>query len=195
MMKIEIDAHDIDKIMLLLPSVPGKAKSSLKGALRRSGTALRTTISRGIRAESFLKARDVRAALGNLQMEETDDGLTAEFRVASRPIPADHYRLRPNRITARRGMRSISWPLTRYQVGPGEPLILPETGELSNAFILKASRGRTYVQHTRGGHDLHRVYGPSVQYFSVFDRVQEPAFKRALEIFEKRLIHEAERWL
>ena len=40
---------------------------------------------------------------------------------------------------------------------------------------------------------LERVPGYSVQYFSVFNRVQQPAMERARSTFEKRLAHEVER--
>lgn len=195
MISIEFDTKGMERILSPLAGLPKEITKALKLAARRTGQSLRSDIRKGVRAESYLRCGDIGKAFGVLEVKEAGTAVTASFRVAGGWLPADHFKLIPNRVTARKRVRSVKWPSAGFKIGPSEPVRRPEGGSgLSKAFIILLNGKKMMFQRygkKRGA--FERVPGYSVQYFSVFDRVQKPAMERARSTFEKRLAHEVER--
>lgn len=197
MISIEFDTKSMERILAPLAGLPNEVRKVMKLAARRTGRSLMSDIRKGIKAESYLKSGDIGSAFGRLEVADTGTAVTASFRVSGKYLPADHFKLIPNRVTARKRVRSIHWPSAAYQIGPHEPVEHPSPGYgVSKAFVARMHGRKLLFQRlgkSRGA--LQRIYGYSVQYFSVFDRVQGLAMERARSTFEKRLIHEMERAL
>ena len=195
MISIEFNTKDMERILSPLSGLPKAITMAMKLAARRTGQTLRSDIRKGVKAESYLRGGDIGKAFGILEVKEAGTAVTASFRVAGGWLPADHFKLIPNRVTARKRICSIHWPSAAFQIGPSEPVSRPESGNgLSKAFVIRLHGKKLMFQRygkKRGA--LERVPGYSVQYFSVFDRVQQPAMERARSTFAKRLEHEVER--
>lgn len=137
MISIEFDTKGMERILSPLAGLPKEITKALKLAARRTGQSLRSDIRKGVRAESYLRGGDIGKAFGVLEVKEAGTAVTASFRVAGGWLPADHFKLIPNRVTARKRVRSVKWPSAGFKIGPSEPVRRPEGGSgLSKAFII-----------------------------------------------------------
>lgn len=134
---IYIDDHEFAELAKRFDDGTGLFQKSVKAALRRAGSNMRKNLIKGIRGASYLKVRDITDAFDPLQVTDTE----ARVRVAGRLLPADRFKLVPNRITARKGIRSVNWPSPGVSIGPGEPMRHLEEAGFSKPFITKFKNG------------------------------------------------------
>lgn len=190
-MDLKIDTRDLERVLLPLSGMGSEVNKALRAALQRTGSNMATNIARQIKQHSFLKSGEIRQALSKPLLAGSGGSLRVEVRVASRPLPADHFRLTPRRVTARKGKRSINWPRAGFQIGPGEPVRRLDGGNgLSKAFVARLA-GRLFLMQRRG-RKLQRVFGYSVQYFAAFDATTTFVMRAARTMFEQRLRHEVQ---
>jgi len=192
--ELSIDASQFKAILGPLRAMPKKMIGCLLRAGKRAGTAMRTDVAKHVRAVSYLKAADIRGAMRPLRIDSEGSGIRAWFNVGSKNLPADRFRLLPNRVTARKGRPSRAWPEPGFRIGPYSPL-MHARGGASRGFIANLNGKKLFTRASRKRGSLRREYGWSVQYFASFDRVKESATKRAMDVFEERLLHEVRRAL
>lgn len=181
-MQLFVEMTDFGQILRPLKGLDKTTELAVNSALRRAGTAMRASLSKGIRRESFLKSGSIR---GDIKKPVLDSGLVS-VTVCGKMHGADSFKLIPDRITARKGMRSKDWPSAAFQVGPRVPVRRP-----AKAFVLMTKEGNKRMFQRKEG-KLERVKGVTSQYFSVFHQVQAPALERGREVFEKRLMREVQ---
>lgn len=167
-------------------------------AIRRAMQTLKTHLVKGIAAESFLKRQYIRRGIRALGGPELNQGIVSgKINVNSGPYTAGRFRLDPNRVTTLKQRQSRFWPTAAYRIGPNERLrTSPPVNGLSRAWIGLTNSGRKEMfQRKAGSPWRNAVRAVSLNYFSVFDRIQEPALQKAAETFEKRFAHEMNRLL
>ncbi len=188
-MQLEIDTRDFDRVLAPLRGMGRQIELAVRAAVKRAAGTMGKDISAQIRLRSYLKAGDVKKSLTKPVITGNGDNISAEIRVASKPLAMDRYRLLPKRVTARKRKASRFWPEAGYQIGPSEPVRQARRdGGLSKGFVIRRN-GRLFLMQRRGK-KLERVFGYSVQYFAAFDETVRVVQHNARETFEKRLAHE-----
>lgn len=186
-MEITFDGREFARLASLFANGDPIFRQSVKAALRRAGSGIRSGLSKGIRAKSYLRGKTVSSALGRLIVTNEE----ASVRVAARNQPAFKFKLSPNKITARKGVRSKNWQSPDVLKGPGLAPLNPRIAGFSKPFITKTKSGfkGMYVRERHTGRlAMPRIASP--QYFSAFDAVKKPVMREAGETFLKRLNHE-----
>lgn len=162
---------------------------------------MRSHLTRLIRSESYLKAGSIRKSIvmygygyipgdGYAIGYQHEWDVVAGVHVSSNQLPYDDFKLVPNRITARKRLKSKDWPTPGYKIGPGEPVRLAPLMEGASRPFVTRIRGKKCMYY-RKGVELLRARGISVQYFAAFDRVSKPVQDSAKDFFIKRLLHQA----
>ena len=189
MIELQFDAKEIRRILGPLHGFPKQVDKAVRAAIRRAAPAMAKEAGVQIKGHSFLQGGAIRAAITKPLYHAEGTGLSAEFRVASKPLAMDRFRLLPRKVTARKRVRSTNWQLTGYQIGPNEPVrTVKAHGDKSKGFVVRRD-GKLYLMQRSGKH-INRVFGYAVQYFAAFGVTHRAAEARAREMFEKRLEHE-----
>lgn len=170
---------------LLSPDLFNKARV---GALRRVAGNMRKNIRAGMRAASYLAGKDLTSAIGKLKAQA--GGVEYSITVAGKKKAAHKFRMTPNRITARKGQRSVNWQSPGVAIGPGEDIRKPSESGFSKPFIAKTKKLRAMYIREKGTSELYFPKIVSPQYFAAFDRVKYPVLEEAEQTFMKRLEHE-----
>ena len=194
MIELSINASQFSAILGPLRAMPEKMLGCLLRAGKRAGTAMRADVTKRVRSVTYLKGAEIRGAMKPLHVDRDSGGIRAWFNVSSKNFPADHFRLVPNRVTARKGRPSRMWPEPGFRIGPASPLMRAHGG-ISKGFIANLNGRKLFTRASRKRSSLRREWGWSVQYFAAFDRVKDPAVRRAMDVFEERLLHEVQRAL
>lgn len=182
-----IDDSEFERLQGLLRSCPDLFRNACKAALKRVGGNMRRNIGKGMRAQSYLKGKEITGSIGRLQLSDDE----AKVRVAGRKIPVHKFKLVPNRITARKGQRSVNWPEPKYKLGPK---LKSRYGKRDNGesmgFIFRGKYSGKLVMGQRLGKKIKTVYDVTPQYFAAFEEVKEPVMDEAQKTFMTRLEHE-----
>lgn len=192
MVNIQIDTKDFRKILAPLAIMGKEMDKAVFASMRRTLDSMRSDVTKEIRKSSYLKSSLIRQSIGKAKIERSAGHIKGSFRVNSKPHGMDSFRLTPKRITARKRKASRHWPLSGYQIGPGESMRqMPAKGDWSAAFVVRLQNdGRLLMVRRNSKGKLRRVYGYAVQYFAAFDATQRAVEQRARDMFEKRLRHE-----
>lgn len=185
-LQVKFDDGDFARLQSLFAQSPEIFGKAVRGALRRAGGNMRKEARLGIKGASFLKPSDIARALGRLQLTSEE----AMFTVADARLAGHKFRLVPNRRTARKGVRSVNWPLTGVRIGPSEPIRYPQKAGFSKPFVAKVKGQKVYYWREKATGDLKSPPIVSPQYFAAFDRVKDPVMAEAEATFLKRLEHE-----
>lgn len=189
MIELQFDARKLQQILGPLHGFPKEVDKAVRSAIRRAAPAMAKEAGVQIKGHSFLQGGAIRAAITKPLYRAEGAGLSAEVRVASKPLAMDRFRLLPRKVTARKGVRSINWQVPGYQIGPNEPArTVKSHGGKSKGFVIRRG-GKLYLMRRSGKH-LNRVFGYAVQYFAAFGVTHRALEARAREIFERRLEHE-----
>lgn len=143
-------------------------------------------IRKGIKEASYLKSSAIASALGKLKFT----GNEASITVAGAKKAGHQFKMVPNRITARKGKRSIYWPSPGVNIGPGEPVRYPRKAGYYKPFIaqIQGLKAMYWREKTTGDLKMPTIVAP--QYFAAFDKVKDPVLDEAAQAFLKRLTHE-----
>lgn len=184
--RIFVDGGEFDRLRESLKTCPDIFGKALRAALRRVGASMRKNIRKGVKGASYLKARDVASAIGKLRLE-SDEALVT---VAGASLAGHKFRLVPNRVTARKGRRSIYWKVPLVKIGPDEKEIRPERDGFSKPFIARINglKAMYWREKETGGIRMPPILPP--QYFAAFDRVKDPVLSEAEKSFLRRLERE-----
>ncbi len=190
MVDLKIDMAELERQLLPLAAFPKEAQAAVHKSLKRSMISVRTQISRKIREKSTLRSQSISRAVGKVNIITQGSFIEGSVRVASPAVHLSEYQIAPKRATAQKGKRPQLWRPLRWRVAKGEAFKENNVEDgFSKAFAAYAKSGKLIV-FRRKGQRLHAQFGPRVQYFMVFDRVQKPLEKIARERFEKALLHE-----
>lgn len=182
-----IDDSEFERLQGLLRSCPDLFRKACKAALKRVGGNMRRNIGKGMRGQSYLRGKEITGSIGRLQLSDDE----AKVRVAGRKLPVHNFKLIPNRVTARKGKRSVSWPEPRYKLGPKlKPRYAKRDGGKSKGFIFPGQYSGKLIMGQRLGKLLEVVYDVAPQYFAAFEEVKEPVMDEAQKTFMSRLEHE-----
>lgn len=181
------DDKEFERLAKLCQNAPELFNKAIRSALRRAGHYMRKKVRQGIKSVSYFNNRDIGYALSRLQYYGAQVSLT----VLGAQAAGHKFKMIPNRITARKGKRSIYWPSPGVKLGPDEPVRHASKAGFSKPFIMKTKSGlkAMYWREKETG-DLKMPTFASPQYFAAFDRVQKPVLSTTGEIFLQRLVHE-----
>lgn len=182
-----IDDSQLDRMARLCQDSPQIFQQALKATLRRVGGNMRKNIRKGIKGESYLKSGVIGAAIGRLQIR----GAEAKLTVAGSRLAGHKFRMIPDRVTARKGTRSVNWPSPGVKIGPQEPVRHASDPDYSKPFIIKTKSGlKAMFWRKKADNSLEMPGFAPPQYFAAFDRVQTPVMSEAERTFLQRLEHE-----
>lgn len=182
------DDREFQRLERLMRGCPDLFRKACKSAIRRAAQGMRAGLGRGIRQKTYLRGREVSGAIGAAQF--TSGGLEASVRVAGRKQQAHKFRLQPNRVTARKGSPSVSWPSPGVKPGPSEPLLNPGGGAYSKAFIAQRGGLKAMYLREKASGKLVMPTIASPQYYASFKDVHEPLLQKSGDVFIQRLEHE-----
>ena len=192
MIDIDIALHD-DALRMTMQAAPRHTLAAAKAAMRRTAVAAGEELRKQIKAVSYLKGGDLKGALAKPIIKENPRGVEAEVRVSGKKIALDRFRLKPRRITARKGQRPQQWQEPSYQIGPREKVKRwSEEGPYKRkSFIMRTRNGLKLMERygPRRG-KVWRLYGITPQYFAAFDVTKAAVMARARTVFPQRLRHE-----
>lgn len=180
------DDRELARLSQAFRDAPEIFGQALRAALRRTGGNMRKNIRQGMKAASYLKSGSIASALGKLKL----DGNEAMITVAGAKKAGHNFRMTPNRVTARKGKRSIYWPSPGVNIGPGEPLRYPRKEGYYKPFIAKVKGLKAMYWREKASGDLKMSPIVAPQYFAAFDKVKDPVLNEAEQTFLKRLEHE-----
>lgn len=194
MMDINITLHD-DALRVAMQAAPRHTLAAAKAAMRRTAVAAGEELRKQIKSVSFLKGGDLKGALAKPIIRESPKEVEAEVRVSGKKIALDRFRLKPRRVTARKGKRSTQWQEPGYQLGPREKVKRwSEEGPYKRkSFIMRLINiDRLGLMERFGPRrgKVRRVYGVTPQYFAAFDVTKAAVKARARAVFPQRLRHE-----
>lgn len=186
---VYFDSHEIERLReLISPELFNKARVA---ALKRVASNMRKNIRKHMRQASYLSGKDLTSAIGRLIAHA--GGVEYSIKIAGQGKAAHKFRMQPNRITARKGQRSVNWASPAVAIGPGEQLRQPLKAGFSKPFIAKTKNGlkTMYLREKMSGRlEMPKIVSP--QYFAAFDKVKEPVLSEAKATFIKRLEHEVD---
>lgn len=184
--RVYYDDKEFERLAKLCQNAPDLFNKAIRSALRRAGHHMRKTVRKGIKSVSYFNNRDIGYALSRLQFYGAEVSLT----VFGAQAAGHHFKMVPNRITARKGKRSIYWKSPGVKIGPDEPVIHAKKEGFSKPFIAQTKNLKAMYWREKSTGDLRMPTFASPQYFAAFDRVQKPVLSSVGEIFLQRLIHE-----
>lgn len=149
---------------------------------------MRSNLGKKMRAVSYLKARELTGSIGRL--ETSQGGMEVSVKVSGHKKAAHKFKMSPNRITARKGQKSINWPSPGVSIGPGSGIKHPSYSGYSKPFIANINGVKAMYVRNKASGELAMPKLVSPQYFSVYEQVQIPVIEEAANTFKKRLEHE-----
>lgn len=183
---IAYDDSEFEKLAKLCQGAPDLFNKAVRSALRRAGRYMRKKLRMGIKSASYFDNRAINYALKALQFH----GASVSLTVYGAQAAGHKFRLVPNRITARKGKRSIYWPSPGVKIGPDEKVRRASDPAFYKPFIANMNGLKAmYWREKDGGRPKMPTFA-SPQYFAAFDRVQKPVLDTTGEIFLQRLAHE-----
>lgn len=169
---------------------PEQFRNACWNAIKRTGGNVRKNLRRYLRAVSFLKSGEIASAIGKVRFANSNHAVEAAVTVSGRNKVASNFKLVPNRITARKGKRSINWLSPGVLIGPNERIRKPALAGYSKPFIAKTKKLKAMYLRDESTGDLLMPEVASPQYFAAFDQVKDWVAEDAKETFQKRFEHE-----
>lgn len=181
-----IDDSQLNRLARLFQSSPELFQKAVRSTLRRVGSNMRKNVRKGVKGVSYLKSGDIASAFSRLKM----NGMEVELTVAGSRKAAHKFHMVPNRITAKKGSRSVNWPSPGVKIGPGEPVKHPAKDGYSRPFIANVNGLKAMYWREKSSGKLKMPPVAAPQYFAAFDEVKNPVMSEAEQTFLKRLEHE-----
>lgn len=186
---IEIKMDD-KALRFFLKTAPKQTLEAARAAMKRTAQMASTELVRAMKESSWLTAKDLRGGLMRPAFSSIGGGIEAEIRVRGKGFGMDHYKVKPKRVTARKGRRSTLWTPPSWQTGPiGSWHVTP------HSFMAIMKHGKKPLFMVREGAKLRRLYGPSPQYFAAFATVRERLGRHVRKVYPQRFQHELSRIL
>lgn len=188
MIEIQFDADKIDEALRRLHGSEHLLARAVRAAVGATAPAVRRDVLVHLEQEVTVGSRFVRRAVKAVR----DYGNEARFRVLSKRLFLDDYRLTPRERTARKGVRSSRWPGFNYQLRQSGPVfnslgaIGGGTGTGSHPFL--ADNGETLrAMYRRANGEVFLIHAPSIQYHACAPEVEEGARNISMELFSAAL--------
>ena len=182
---IQITAEQIERVNLILSSVPKGAEKAISNVIRRANSTVRTEALKGITSVYAISRQNVRAeSTIKVRTQQTDGGVVGTVSFAGYKIPLYRFHVSP------------TLPVQRATVSAA---VLNESGRtpFAHAFIAKMKSGHTGMFERDGTSRLPitEFMGPSAAQMAGNSVVVEQVEEKAQEVVNKRLEHEITRIL
>jgi hypothetical protein len=168
---------------------PEQVRGALWQAVKKTPDKAGKELAEVIAEKSFLKRKAITDAITKPQLYSTlrrgsqvrkSENIIGAIHVRSNRCPwADEFKLVLRRITARKGMSSRNWGLSRFQMGPGKsPIAYQGVPGRFTGFVLRGKKGLMFYTRIPGktihveGKEMpamQRIPGVPVQYFAAYD--------------------------
>lgn len=190
MIEIQFDADKIDEALRRLHGSRHLLSRAVGVAVRATAPEVRRTVIGVLENEVLVGSRFIRRAVRSVR----DFGNQSRFRVFSKRLLLDDYRLTPRERTARKGIRSSRWPGFEYQLRKDGPTfnslgaIGGGTGTGSHPFLGNIGGGEELrAMYKRANGEVFLVYAPSIQYHACAPEVEEYAREVSMATFHDAL--------
>lgn len=182
MININIDTKELERIEMLLSTVPKGMEKATSSAINRTLQMARTSATRKAREKYDVKAKDVR---GSIKLKRAG-GSSLDGSMISRgsPIPLVKFKVNPSKPS----------PSRRKPVFAS---VKKSGGSIKSAFVAEMRSGHAGVFERVGKsrYPIRELYGPSSPQMIGEKSIMEELGKESEEIILTRLSHEAIRLL
>lgn len=182
---IQITNEQIERVNLILSSVPKGAEKAITSVIRRANNTVRTEAVKGITSVYAISRQNVRAETTiNVRTQKVDGGVVGTVSFAGYKIPLYRFNVSP------------TLPVQHATVSAA---VLNESGRtpFAEAFIAKMKSGHTGMFERDGTARLPitEFMGPSTAQMAANSVVLEAVEDKAQEVINKRVEHEITRIL
>ncbi|MEA5041373.1 MAG: phage tail protein [Oscillibacter ruminantium] len=182
---IAITNEQIERVSLILGSVPNGAEKALSSVVRRANTTVRTEAVKGITNTYAISAQNVRAETTiNMRTRKVDGGIVGTVSFAGYKLPLYRFNVTP------------TVPVQRATV---KAAVLKENTRtpFEHAFIAKMKSGHTgmFERDTTARTPITEFMGPSTAQMAGNSVVLEQVEQAAQETVSKRIEQEINRIL
>lgn len=182
---IAITNEQIERVNLILGSVPNGAEKALSSVVRRANTTVRAETVKGIANTYAISAQNVRAETTiNMRMQKVDGGIVGTISFAGYKLPLYRFNVSP------------TMPVQRATV---KAAVLKENSQtpFEQAFIAKMRNGHTgmFERDTAARTPISEFMGPSTAQMAGNSTVLEQVEQAAQDTVNKRIEAEINRVL
>jgi hypothetical protein len=177
--KIDRDLlHDVQK---RLGSFSNKAPNAIANALNRAITTVASHVSREVRKEYNIKAKDVKATLKKVRA--TRANLSAMVSSQGEVVPLDRFKVSPKTPQPKR-KKPIKVAVKKTGLKP-----------LLGAFVADINGIKVFKRVTKHRLPIQRMFGPSIPQMLGNEEIRNKINREGEKMFYKRLDHEINRIL
>ena len=207
MITITFDQALIESQMQRLAKVPYAVQRALYPAISEVLRIARSELASQLVSDIPLPPRLIEKSIRLSQAIASGQSVAGSLTVASKLIPLINYDVDPQVVTARKGMRSKTWPGFSYALRSGERrereqlpgqfrASLPFIAQVRNSsgrrrngavYEAQAGAGPLGVYYRTAFGQLKEAYGPAVQYHATTPQVEQMLMAGAEENFARIL--------
>jgi hypothetical protein len=170
--------HDVQK---RLGTFSDKAPNAIANALNRALTTVAAQVSREVRKEYNIKAKDVKATLSKTRASRAN--LSAIVRSQGEVVPLDRFKVSPKTPQPKR-KKPIKVAVKKTGLKP-----------LLRAFVVDLHGIKVFRRKTKHRLPIQRLFGPSIPQMLGNEEILNKINREGKEMFYKRLDHEINRIL
>lgn len=202
MIALNFDTDFIDAALARMEKIPYAVQRALWPAVAEVIDMVRVELAERLIEDVPLPARFIRQSIKCGTSRSDGQGVVANLRVASKPLPLIEYDVKPKEVTARKGMRNIHWPGFSYSLSSGERR---QREELEG---LEHMKGLPFIatmhNNRKGGHlgvyrrtqqgEIKEFYGPRMQYHATTPEIEAYLIQRTEDNFRQilpRIVNQA----
>lgn len=179
--RITVDDSNIKEVERKLGEFKEKAPNAIASALNRAATNLKSNISKEVRKEYHIKARDINETLKVFKASRSK--LSAKVESKGKALGLDKFKVSPKTVNPRRK--------SQLKIAVKKDGIK----QILGAFIADIHGIKVFTRDTKKRLPISRRFGPSVPQMVGDEEISEKLNYQAWLMYEKRLNHEIHRVL
>lgn len=178
---VGVNKRTMRRVQRKLGDMSRKTPNVVSSALNRAVTNIASNISKEVRKEYFIKAKDVKQTLTKNKSNRST--LSASVISSGETIPLDRFKVSPKTVKPKRKK-----PIK---------VAVQKTGlkELVGAFVADINGIKVFERVGDERLPIRRLFGPSVPQMLGNEEIREQIDREGQETFYKRLDHEIKRIL
>lgn len=178
---VKVDRHLLHDVQKRLGTFSEKAPNAIANALNRAINTVAAHVSREVRKEYNIKAKDVKATLRKVRASRAN--LSAMVSSRGEVVPLDRFKVSPKTVQPKR-KKTIKVAVKKTGLKP-----------LLGAFVADIHGIKVFKRVTKHRLPIQRMFGPSIPQMLGNEEIRNKINREGKEMFERRLDHEINRIL
>lgn len=163
--EIRIDPKQVERAFQRLEKVPYALQRAILPAVSEVLGGVKSHLASHLTSEVPLSKKAAGKAVKMKPPRISGGFIQGEVTVKSAMLPLIEYDVKPQDITARKGLRSSSWPDFTFSLRRGQRRAgRSRVQGLSLPFIARMGNGHLGVYYRTSKKSMKQAYGPTVQY-------------------------------